>query len=279
MLNYSFIARDEKETYHVKFVRRKPQAPDEFGSIFVWNMHFDRKERQTLRVHYQIPISMGLVPTSRNESAMEAGALSEELLDIAQLEMAGYVTSTGSSWAGNVESASFAVLTRWFERYLDRRGLSEEQRTDMTSEETSRFESSFPVRHPWWFRQIKPDGWRQIDGGVQWTYKNVKPKDPIEVRYYMTQIPALPEEVDGFLDQFLEGVSPNESRSTELRRVKQIVLATYGKEPEDDLAKKFVSQQMWYMPRKDFLMTNLTEAELGVLKRIDASIAAAGDQR
>ena len=37
VLNYAFIARDEKDTYHVEFVQRKPQkGPGEFGSIFSW---------------------------------------------------------------------------------------------------------------------------------------------------------------------------------------------------------------------------------------------------
>jgi hypothetical protein len=39
VLEYAFIARDEKTTYHVQFVRRKPQSgPGEFASVFLWNM-------------------------------------------------------------------------------------------------------------------------------------------------------------------------------------------------------------------------------------------------
>ncbi len=278
IFDYAFIARDEKTTYHVEFVHRKPQnGPREFGSIFTWHMRFAPKENKTLTVQYQIPMSMGLVDTLKDPSTAGAGtgAFSQELLDIAQLEMAGYITSTGSSWAGNVESAKFTVITEPFERYLGRRGITEEELTDMNHEEASRFESSFPVRHPWWFREIKPEGWQAVKGGVQWLHKDFKPKDPIEVRYYMTQIPQLSQEVDPFLDSFLKGLGPNESAATELRRLKQIVLATYGKVPEDETVKAFASQQLWYAPRKDFSMAGLTEAEKAVLKKIDARIGVA----
>lgn len=240
-------------------------------------MRFAPKENKTLTVQYQIPMSMGLVDTLKDPSTagVGTGALSQELLDIAQLEMAGYITSTGSSWAGNVESAKFTVITEPFERYLGRRGITEEELTDMNHEEASRFESSFPVRHPWWFREIKPEGWQAVKGGVQWLHKDFKPKDPIEVRYYMTQIPQLSQEVDPFLDSFLKGLGPNESAATELRRLKQIVLATYGKVPEDETVKAFASQQLWYAPRKDFSMAGLNEAEKAVLKKIDARIGVA----
>jgi hypothetical protein len=92
------------------------------------------------------------------------------LLVAAQLEMAGYVTSTGSSWAGNVETARFTVLTEPFERYLNHRGWTEQDANPI-----------FPVRYPWWFRQVTPTGWQAVKGGVQWSYKDFKPKDPITI--------------------------------------------------------------------------------------------------
>jgi hypothetical protein len=45
--DYSFIARDEKATYHVSFVRRKKEAANEFGELFTWERasHQRRRER------------------------------------------------------------------------------------------------------------------------------------------------------------------------------------------------------------------------------------------
>jgi hypothetical protein len=115
-------------------------------------------------------------------------------------------------------------------------------------------------------------GWQALKGVVQWSYKDFKPKDPIIVRYYMTQFPRLPREVDAFVDGFLKGLGPNESADIELGRLKQVLLATYGKEPEDDATKVFVSEQLWYEPHKDFSMVNLSEAQKAVLQKVDERI-------
>ena len=127
VLEYGFIARDEATTYHVGFVRRKPDGgPGDFGSVFVWKMHFPARESRTLIVQYQIPMSMGLVPLQKQESDGSApGVFGQEFLVIGQLDMAGYVTSTGSSWAGNVETAKFTLITEPFERYFGHRGVTE----------------------------------------------------------------------------------------------------------------------------------------------------------
>jgi hypothetical protein len=170
-------------------------------------MNFAPRESRTLKVSYHIPMSMGLVSTGRDEQAIKSsrptGVLAQELVVLAQMEMVGYITSTGSSWSGNVESATFTVYSKPFERYFERRGITEENTADLPTEDAERFKSSFPVQHPWWFRQITPAGWNEVKGGVQWQYKDFKPKDPIEIRYYMTQLPIRPEEVGPFLEQAL----------------------------------------------------------------------------
>lgn len=283
VLEYGFIARDQKTTYEVEFVRRTPKnGPGEFGSVFVWRMQFAPKEERTLTVQYHIPMSMGVVSTRKNQGRRSNSAddpLSQELMDIAQLEMSGYVTSTGSSWARNVESAKFTVITQPFERYFSRRGLTEELVSEMDTEEAEQFNSSFPVRHPWWFRQIKPSGWQEVKGGLQWRYRDFKPQDPIEVSYYMTELPQAPDEVDAFVDRFLKGLDPKDSAVVDLERLKEILLATYGKEPNDARAKAFASEQLWYSPHRDFSMATLTKTQQTVLKRIDERIATAKETK
>jgi hypothetical protein len=277
VLEYSFIARDATTTYHVEFVHRKPErGAGEFSSIFTWRMHFDRNETKTLNVQYRIPMSMGLASTRKDPNTFASGgsALSQELLEIATLDQMGYITSTGSSWSGNVKKAKFTVLTAPFEKYLYRRGFTEEEGAELKGEQLDRYKSSFPVAHPWWFRRIKPGGWKAIEGGVQWEYEDFKPKDAIEISYYVTQVPSLPEEVDPFLDRFLAGLGPNELAATELGHMKEIVLAIYGKEPTEVIVKNFVSQQLWYAPKGDFSAAGFTEAQKAVLNKIDERIAA-----
>lgn len=276
VLNYGFIALDETTTYNVEFVRRKPSKDSgEFGAVFVWKMNFAPRESRTLKVNYHIPMSMGLVSSERDEQATKSsrptGVLAQELVVLAQMEMAGYITSTGSSWSGNVETATFTVYTTPFERYFERRGITEENTADLSTEEAERFKSSFPVQHPWWFRQITPAGWNQVKGGVQWQYKDFKPKDPIEIHYYMTQLPSRPEEVGPFLEQALRGVEKRD-RAVELKKIRQLLLATYGEEPRDSAVREFAAEQLWYAPRKDFSAENLTPSQRAVVRKVDERI-------
>ena len=94
VLNYGFIASDEATANNLEFVRRQPgKDAGEFGAVFLWKMNFAPKERLTLRVSYQIPMSMGLVSTQRDgqasKSPQTAGALAQELMVLAQMEMIG----------------------------------------------------------------------------------------------------------------------------------------------------------------------------------------------
>ncbi len=305
--SYSFIARDENSTYHIEFVRRKSTGgPGEFSEVFTWNMRFAPKETRTLTVQYRMPITMGLASTRKDEDAKYVfnAPLEQELLNLAMEEVVGYITSTGSSWAGNVEKATFTVITEPFERYLNVRGLGEQPPAGLGREQDEgarKFQESFPVAHPWWFRQIKPDGWKTVENGVQWSYADYKPQDSLVIVYYMTALPQLPGEVGPFVDRFLKNLADSNSSmpdrqrlkkllqapdtegqgnhaatkpAIELRRLKQVLLATYGKEPEDAAVKEHVAGQIWYEPKKDFNVESLSKTQKAVLKRLDERIAA-----
>lgn len=279
VLDYGFIALDEKKTYPVKFIHRKPvRGANEFGTLFVWNMNFGRGETRTLRVSYHMPISMGLVSTMRDERSADpapSAAFSQEFVTLALMEFAGYVTSTGSSWSGNVESAVFTVYLDRFEHYFDSRGITEE---DPDSKQSERSKSSFPVTKPWWFRQISPSGWKRVEGGIQWRFTNYKPKSPITVSYYMTQLPKSRAGVRPFVERFLEGLGKTDSAQAELGKLREFILATYGKEPENAAVRAFASEQKWYAPRKDFSITQLSSEQRGVIAELDQEIADRGSR-
>jgi hypothetical protein len=284
--SYDFHARDNNQAYRVQL--------GESGSenTFTWKMKFAPGETKTLTVSYVIPFSGGLGSTSRSVMnigkagppttaerekfrAREAiGAFRNAQLDGALINETEYITSTGSSWAGNVESATFTLLTERFERFLDRAGLPENA-TKPHSEDGTEYPAPFPVRHPWWFRTISPGGWTQVQGGVQWNYKDYKPTDPIEVHYFQSVLPKWPAEVDAFVDHFLKALKPEDSPQAELTRVRDVILATYGAEPADPITKEFVEDQLWYAPRKNFTMADLTPEQKAVIEKLDARIAKA----
>ncbi len=282
VLEYSFIARGATETYHVDYVHRKSNdGPGEFASLFTWKMRFSPQETKTLTVSYEMPISMGLITTEKEEQGSpnadsrrsESGVFRMETLDLGVVEEAGYITSTGSSWAGNVESATFTVYTDPFEKYLNYRGVFEAPASKAASTDRDHRENPFPIQHPWWFRTISPDGWKPVEGGIQWKYENYKPSDPILIRYYMTEFPQSPADVDIFVNRILERLGKEESEATELADAKEVLLATYGREPTDPGARDYVERQLWYRPRKDFLLTSLSPAQKATIDALDAKIA------
>ena len=284
VLSYDFIARDDQATYHVDFVRREPKpSPGEYASLFVWRMHFGAKESRALTVQYRIPISMGLVETEKEErwSGGRRGFAAPGVLDVGTLELAGYITATGSSWAKQVETATFTIITEPFERYLNHRGwqdvwpdlTAEQSKGFLSAEQAQQLQTEVPVRHPWWFREITPAGWKAVEGGVQWQYSDFKPKDPINIAYSLTQFPRLPAEVASFVNGLRKVLPPGANARTELEAVREVLLATFGKEPGSATAKAFAAQQRWYSPRKDFSMADLDGAQQAVLKELDARLA------
>lgn len=287
VLEYSFIARDENETYNVDYVHRKPKSgPGEFASLFTWKMRFGPKETKTLTVSYELPISMGLITTENQEQGFqnptrrpESGVFQMETLDLAAMEQAGYITSTGSSWAGNVESATFTFYTDSFENYLNYRGAFETPVPESDSGDSEQRESPFPIQHPWWFRTVSPDGWKAVKGGIQWKYENYKPKDPIVIRYYMTEFPKSPTDVDTFVNRISKRLGKDESEVTALAEAREILLATYGKEPTDPDARAYVEKQLWYKPRKDFSLMSLSPAQKATLAALDGRIAKLRNNR
>lgn len=285
--DYQFNARDEKNTYPVEFVRRKPKdGPNEFGSIFNWKMHFAPRETKTLTVTYQIAISMGVASTSKEDgigkmtpearewyrTRSQSGAFRPERLDLALMRGTGYITSTGSSWSGNVKSATFTLLSDSFEQKIDQNGIPGfAEQSNIKAPRTP----PFPLQHPMWFRRISPDGWKAVQGGVQWIYTDYKPKDCIEAAYYMTQLPKAPEDVDKFVDWFLKRLGPTDSVVNDLIRARDVVLATYGKEPEDSMTRRFVEDQLWYAPQNNFSLASLSESQKSMIAKLDARIEIA----
>jgi hypothetical protein len=104
--------------------------------------------------------------------------------------------------------------------------------------------------------------------------QNFKPKDPISIAYYTTQFPKRADEVNAFVDRFVKGIPPEDSVRSELEKLRQVLLATYGKEPKDPAVRAFASEQRWYAPRKDFSMNDPKLEQQAVLESLSKRIAA-----
>jgi len=270
---FSFNARDKDNTYHVRFQSHEPQKDDKYSALFVWKMSFGAKEARTLTVQYRIPLSMTLAATSKQGIGVVQEGTDKhpwiELLGTSMLEVAGYTTETGSSWSGNVETATFTAITKPFEQYLDYRGLLETKVADLPADARKTMVNSFPVSRVWSYRDVQPAGWHAVNEGIEWEYKNYKPKDPITIRYFLMQFPRVESEVDPWVDAIIRTIPDQDRQPAELAIARQILLATYGQKPSDDVARAFAENQIWYSPRADFALSKLTEEQKAVLKALD----------
>lgn len=282
---YSFIARDEETTYHPRVGWWKHKDAEDSVGMLTWPMKFEPRQTRLLKVQYRLPMSESLAATSKRGTdsgpSNETGNpwLDSSLLTGCLVEFAGYTTETGSSWAGNVERASFRLSTAQFERYLDQRALYDclppgvlDDESELDDDKASM--RSVVSRHVWWYREIKPEGWRATEDGVQWDYKDFKPKDPIGIRYYLTFFPRVPGEVDAWIDDLCKAVPDRKMSPDDLAMIRQVFLATYGQEPKDDAVRKFAEDQAWFRPRKDFSLSNLTPDQRAILTAIDLRIEA-----
>lgn len=279
VLEYSFIARDEKATYHVDYTRLEPKSrEDPYSAIFAWKMNFGPEETKTLAVQYRIPMSMMAATTDRRQLAGDwTGKPPRRWISIlgnCMMEVVGYTTETGSTWAGNVERGSFTFLSEGFEQYLTQRGFEED--SPLTAQYAEKKKAMFPVQKNWWYRDVQPEGWKPVKGGVRWEYTDFKPKDPITVRYFSTQFPRSADEVNAWVDAVLTRIRKGKESPNDLACLHDILLATYGQEPQNDLAKTFVETQIWYHPSKDFNLSQLTPDQQAILQALDRRIEDLG---
>ena len=278
---YSFVVCENTRPYEVDFTPYDEEK--KYDAVFNWNMNFKPHELITLSINYNIDISEGsMVPTgkedlssmSQDESMvyMKDKKLWMGILEQSCIKTFGYITETGSTWAGNVEQATFTVVTEPYETIFDRINyFSGINSLDKERQLMKRLE--FPEDYPWWFRRVLPEGWKPIKNGIQWSYKNFKPKEPIMIGYYLTKLPRYAKDIGPLIHTckyFCEKESWNVS---DLISLKEIVLATFGKEPADKCAKAFVEDQIWYKPHKEFSMKKVTKEQQAIVKEFDRRIA------
>lgn len=274
---YGFIARDQHTTYHVDFQWRsvRPASPTAAKAIFAWQMHFSPSETKTLVVLYNLPISETLAMSSKRGLDPDPPSPGNEWLRSTGgclMEFFGYTTETGSTWAGNVKEASFTIITQPFEQYLDRRGWTEVLPPGELDPEAAELRTRLWLKRCWWYRDVVPDGWRPVSGGIRWSHKDFKPKDELMVRYYLTQFPVQASDVGPWIRVIRRiGRDENSSISSKQlsRQLRELLLATYGKEPTDAEVKAFAEDQIWYRHKKDFSLDALTSEQRAILAEVD----------
>jgi hypothetical protein len=271
VLDYHFIARDEKNTYHVRFVPADSQK--KFSRVFVWDMAFAGAETKVLHVGYQLSMSQALSST-RKDFATSAGLAKHDkrwhaALETCFVEFFQYVTETGKSWAGPVERATFQVETGRLAECIKRRPLLPFDPPDPKPDrEEWEYDAHFPLKAGAFYQHIEPDGGKYDakTGVTTWEYRPYRPGAPFALEYFMLAIPPTAADCDCWVRQLL-GKKPSK---TDLAELREIAAAFYGIAPQSASAKKFVEQQIWYHPKSGLQESQLGGEPRAVLKRLDA---------
>ena len=101
------------------------------------------------------------------------------------------------------------MITEPFERCLGRRGITEEELTDMNHEkprDSNRHSRCVTIDG---YREIKPEGWQAVKGGIAVAHKDFGAEGSDRGALYMTRFPSC-RGGRSFLGQLLKGLGPNE---------------------------------------------------------------------
>ena len=264
---HRFIARDDVETYHVRFVARDEE--DRFRRLFLWKMEFAPGETKTLHVSYGMNMSVMLHVTCKPDAEREYGRRGSETswmrdLDAAMLQFFGYVTETGASWAGEIESARFRIATQFYEHDLRRRGWDEPIPGEPPPNPGLRAGPKL------WHRTIEPGGgtpWVLREGdppvGTEWVLEPFEPGPVITVRYFHTLFPRSPDAMRNFARRLAA------EEDADLGQLREIVLAWHGIEAQSESVRAFVEDQVWYEPSQGKTEEDLSTQEAALLAAID----------
>ncbi len=194
---YGFVAGTKDKTYSLKYIpwdRKK-----KYGKLFLWQMTFEPNETVKLYVSYEMKGYVGLGSTMHRKQMKDMGATIPAYLHGLVSGFAtqfGYVTTTGNSWAGDIEKATFRVHLGEFEEYLKKRGAMEELPTDPYFEKKKKRPAFASL-----IRDVQPAGWKQKEHKrygptIEWEYKKFKPKQELSVLYLFSVLPKTVSEYE-----------------------------------------------------------------------------------
>ncbi len=252
VLRYSFIARDDKTTYHVRFIPNDSEK--KFSSVFLWDMAFDPAETRVLHVAYRLGMSQGVGTTNKDTMKKYEKPWHAALASCA-VEHFYYVTETGKSWAGTIEHASFRVVIGSWEDCLQKRPVQFDGEPTEPKPNQQWWQYGFPLKTGSVYQHIEPEGWKSehhesnstLDTKT-WEYRPYKAGPPIAFLYYIVAFPRTVADCESWVRHVL-GPKPSKADLAELR---EIAAAFYGIAPKSASAKKFVEQQIWYHPKEGY---------------------------
>lgn len=270
VLSHHFIARDEHDTYHVRYRHQEP--PAKYRELLMWDMAFSPLEEKVLRVGYILPMSVAVATTANQKegpsenSAPRYGRPWYAMLEPCVFEQLTYITETGNSWKVPIEKATFNIANDGTSFWMSRRSEFFLAAVDppLGGSEPQRL---YRMKVGLTYLQQSAGDWKHDseNGCMTWNIRNYKPGTPIRFSWFGTCLPGEAGECDSIVRQLM-GTHPQEAEVLELS---EIVGAFYGMAPKTDLVKKFVKRQVWYHPKDGLRRSELTDEQRATLTRLE----------
>jgi len=239
--NYNFIAQEDGKIFTVKY--SPGDVKKKLHNLFIWHMDFKPNEEKKIQITYSMPISMTLTSTAKNWRNSVYQKKWYVRLEGCLLEWFGYVTETGKSWEGSIDTAEFRVLTIGFEKYLAIRPFME----GTTKEERKKALKQFPVINPLYFRDFVPSNWDDKEKGIlSLSYNKYEANDNLAFKYYILIFPTTIDDTT----RLISSLSNEGFNKEDYEDLRDIFLEYNGDDTGNTRIRKFLENQLWYKKNK-----------------------------
>ena len=223
VFSYSFIARDEHDTFHVRYI---PQATSaKYRGLFVWDMNLSAKEEKVLRVGYMLRMSVAVADAAKQEQGPSANRATNyyarpwyAVLESCNLEQVTYVPDAGNSWNGPIENAVFRIGTLGMDFWMGwRRDFflvsADPPSSDALLQRLHRMKVGLT------YLQLTPGDWEYNaeDSYMTCTQRNYVLATPIRCSWFGTSLPREPGQCESVVRQLM-GEDPPRAEVLELAR-------------------------------------------------------------
>ncbi|MDJ0523650.1 MAG: hypothetical protein QNJ90_16390 [Planctomycetota bacterium] len=234
---YGFIAQEEDRQYSVRYVAEDREK--KLKTLFTWEMTFAPEQVRRLRVTYAMPMSVTLASTAKKHEDSEYGKPWYRNLEGCMLQLFGYVTKTGKSWAGPIQRARFRVYVKGFEQYIRQRPLIE----GGSDEDRAMAKTRFPVWVPLPLRITSSGDWRPDGSGfLEMTQENYEPEENFRFAYYFLSFPRTVEAAR----RLMQKLSPKGLSAEDRQDLADILREFNGTKTGNKRIAKFLANQVWY---------------------------------
>lgn len=255
---FNFIAGTAAGTYPVRYVQSDKEG--KYRKLFLWDMTFKPDETIELLVSYSLSGYYGLALLRKKPYNYDKCYKHKymDCLEHSMAEVFEYVTSTAKSWVGPLQSATFNLYYHEFEKYLNKRGVSEEDPDDPHYGKRR----GMPLNSL--FRKIEPEGWKieqnRHQRYISWKYTDYIPEHNISISYFYTPFPQTQPQAEALFEAIKKEYDKKSVRkgnskaftvmpewsSADNKNIADAILEFYGIKTDNPDIADFLESQIWY---------------------------------